>query len=154
MDVGTSEQCFVSSSLHIVLKLPRPRPFFLSSLANTLLGVAHHTYRIPSAQGMRVPKGYLQDTFSGGHTRPQGIPTGYLPQQDSETTTTIFIVTRRFSSYLQDTFCNRIPRHPTERLHPFPVVTLSPLPRGREDEGAWTWELQNNASFLRHYTSF
>lgn len=63
MKVKTSDQCSVPSSLHVDLKFSPPRPFFLSSLANTLLGVAHHTYRLPSAKGYRVPKGYQSGTY-------------------------------------------------------------------------------------------
>ena len=54
----SSDQCSVPPSLHVDLKVSRPRPFLLSSLANTLLDVAHHTYRVPSAKGYAIPKGF------------------------------------------------------------------------------------------------
>ena len=64
MDVKSSDQCSVPPSLHVDLKFSRPRPFILSSLANTLLDVAHHTYSVPSAKDYRVPKGFQSFTCS------------------------------------------------------------------------------------------
>ena len=57
MEVKTSDQCSVPTSLHVDLKFSPPRPFLLSSLANTLLDVAHHTYRVTSAKGYAITKG-------------------------------------------------------------------------------------------------
>jgi hypothetical protein len=69
----SSDQCSVPPSLHVDLKISCPRPFLLSSLANTLLGVAHHTYRIPSAKGYRVPKGYQSGTYRVPSARSRAL---------------------------------------------------------------------------------
>ena len=53
MEVKASDQCSVPPSLHVDLKVSPPCPFLLSSLANTLLDVAHRSYRIPDATRFR-----------------------------------------------------------------------------------------------------
>lgn len=73
MNVKASDQCSVPPSLHVDLKVSRPRPFLLSSLANTLLGVAHHTYRIPSAKGYAVPKGYPSGSYRVPSARSRAL---------------------------------------------------------------------------------
>lgn len=73
MDVKASDQCSVPPSLHVDLKVSRPRPFLLSSLANTLLGVAHHTYRVPSAKGYAVPKGFPSGTYRVPSARSRAL---------------------------------------------------------------------------------
>ena len=64
MDVESSDQCSVPPSLHVDLKISCPRPFLLSSLANTPLDVAHHTYRVPSAKSYHVQKRFHSFTCS------------------------------------------------------------------------------------------
>jgi hypothetical protein len=73
MEVKSSDQCSVPSSLHVDLKFSPPRPFLLSSLANTLLGVAHHTYRVPSAKGYAIPKGYQSDSYRVPSARSRAL---------------------------------------------------------------------------------
>lgn len=68
-----SDQCSVPPSLHVDLKVSLPRPFLLSSLANTLLGVAHHTYRVPSAKGYRVPKGFPLGSYRVPSARSRAL---------------------------------------------------------------------------------
>lgn len=73
MDVKASDQCSVPPSLHVDLKVSPPRPFLLSSLANTLLGVAHHTYRVPSAKGYAVHKGYQSGSYRVPSARSRAL---------------------------------------------------------------------------------
>ncbi len=126
-------------------KIPRRAPQLRCDAPSLIIptGFLHH------CAGLHRRWSLLLETTSGGAAplsvglyacavkklpRPQGVPSPSRFRDGHHN----FVVTRRRSSFLQDYCRNRIPRHPTECLHPSPVVTLSPLPRGREDKGAWT----------------